>query len=481
MKNNFLTLLILLFAISNNAQKIKIDKGEIKLDEKTVAYIEGKKPLFKVSSLDKSYKMSIQLKQVLPVPAIPIMELKNEETTKSNEIEFTKGKFNPFNNEKSVIAALVEYNYLNVDGLNIDAIENFINGEATGISAKLLEAKNELDQANKAIDAYQLSIDDAGTIYSIKAQNPDPADKRIGYIRVILPSKNGELNYEVLDLDNYLMATWFAKSGTFPGYKGFLNEELVTYDKKVFKVAFDNHGNPMGYKMSKDITAMNIVRVLIGNGYVLQHQGIDSENKFKEERSKLNKEKYEEAKLNSVNIYDKNGYVIDEKGEKITGALKIEFKAITTGNANISSSFVPGQRLYLTNTTNALQIYDSKSGIRFCIDESKECFIGLTSKGSNFMSSALKALDTDNSKFYKILYEDNGYMVLVDPAVPDDFAIKTPIQDKGLFTTKVSNTKLKKNIIDYLKCDLFVFENHDFKTLDGLIKALEDYKNNCNK
>ncbi|MCD9576641.1 hypothetical protein [Flavobacterium soyae] len=316
MKQFFLTILILLFTISNYAQKIKIDKGEIKLDEKPVAYIEGKKPSFKVSSLDKNYKMSIQLKQILPVPAIPIMELTNEETTKSNEIEFTKGKFNPFNNEKSVVTALIEHNYLNVDGLNIDAIENFINGEATGIAAKLIEAKNEIDQANKAIDAYQLSIDDAGTIYSIKAQNPDPADKRIGYIRVILPSKNGELNYEVLDLDNYLMATWFAKSGTFPGYKGFLNEELVTYDKKIFKVAFDNHGNPMGYKMSKDITAMNIVRVLVGNGYKLQHQGKAEVMAIRVEQAKITEEKIKTERSNSANIYEQNGYVINEKGEK---------------------------------------------------------------------------------------------------------------------------------------------------------------------
>ncbi|MNR36685.1 hypothetical protein D3C85_1546400 [compost metagenome] len=53
------------------------------------------------------------------------------------------------------------------------------------------------------------------------------------------------------------------------GYDKFLNQELITFDKKVLKATFDNRGNPIGYKMSKDITAMNIARVLVGNGYTL--------------------------------------------------------------------------------------------------------------------------------------------------------------------------------------------------------------------
>lgn len=52
------------------------------------------------------------------------------------------------------------------------------------------------------------------------------------------PSNNGELKYEVTDLDGYLTATWFAKGGTFSNYNKFLNEELITADQKVFKAVF---------------------------------------------------------------------------------------------------------------------------------------------------------------------------------------------------------------------------------------------------
>lgn len=479
MKEFFLTLLVLFITVCNYGQKIKIDKGEIKFDEKRVAYIEGKKPVFKIYNLDRSYKVTIELKQIIPVPAIPIIELKNEETGKFNEIAFTTGKFNPFNSEKSVVNAMIEHNYLNADGLNREAIENLVNGEPSGVSAKLLGVQNNLEQEKNIIDSYQLSIDDAGTIYSIKAQNQDPLDKRIGYIKVTSPSTNGELKYEVLDLDNYLIATWFAKGAMYSGYNKLLNQELITFDMKVFKVAFDNHGNPIGYKMSKDITAMNIVRVLVGNGYTLQHQGIYYETERKNEQAKLNLENYETAKLNSINIYDENGFVVNEKGEKIAGAFKIEFEEILNAKSNSNNSFVPGQRLY--KTTGDYEVYQSKSGVRFCIDESKECFIGLTCKGGNLISSGLKALNADSSAFYKILYESDGCMILAYPNYLNEFILKIPTQEKGLNTTKVGDSKLKKNVAEYLKCDSFVFENYDFKTLEGLIKVLEDFKNNCKK
>lgn len=266
----------MLISISGFAQKIKINKGEIKLDEKTIGYVEGKKPLFKISNLEKSYTVTIELKQVEPVPAIPIMQLKNVGTGKFNEIAFTAEKFNPFNSEKSVVNALLEHSYLSIDGLNTEAVENFINGESTGVSEKLLDRKNDADKMNNLINSYQLTIDDAGVVYSIKAKNQDPNDKRIGYIKMTSPATNGELMYEVMDLDNYKIAIWYAKGAMVSGYDKFLNQELITFDNKIFKATFDNTGNPIGYKMSKDITAMNIVRVLVGNGYTLGSQYLEN-------------------------------------------------------------------------------------------------------------------------------------------------------------------------------------------------------------
>ena len=225
MNNYFLTLLVLLYSVFSFAQKIKIDKGEIKLDEKTVAYIEGIKPIFKIYNLDKNYSVTAEIKSVPNEPSLtlPWIELKDETTAKSNELDFKSRKFSAFNYDRSIIYELLDRNYFTADGLNKDEIEKFLNSESAGISAKRLGVQNVIDQANQIADTYQLSIDDAGTIYSVKAQNQDPLDKRIGYIKVISPATNGELQYEVVDLDNYRIATWFAKAGMTSGYDKFLN------------------------------------------------------------------------------------------------------------------------------------------------------------------------------------------------------------------------------------------------------------------
>lgn len=276
-----LTLFTVLISIGNYAQKIKIEKGEIKLDEKIIGYVEGKKPLFKIYNLDKSASITAELKNVPNAESLtlPWIEIKNEAAGKANEIEFRSRKFSAFNYDRSIIYELFDRNFITAEGLNVEVLNSFINGESTGISARRLGVQNEVENAAILADTYQLEIGDNGVIYSIKAQNPDPNDKIIGYIQMTSPSANGDLKYEVGDLDNKLIATWFAKGGTYSGYDKFLNQELITYDNKVFKAAFNNRGNPIGYKMSKDITAMNIVRVLVANGYTLGSQYSITQNK----------------------------------------------------------------------------------------------------------------------------------------------------------------------------------------------------------
>lgn len=491
MKQNFLTLLILLFVLIVNAQKIKIEKGEIKLDEKTVGYIEGKKPIFTIYNLDKSYAITAEMKSVPNEPSLtlPWIEIKDEVTGKSNELDFKSRKFSAFNYDRSIIYELLDRNYFTADGLNKGEIDKFLDSESAGISAKRLGKQKVIDQANKIADTYQLSIDDAGIIYSIKAQNQDPKDKRMGYIKVTSPVTNGELQYEVVDLDNYRIATWYAKGGMTSGYDKLLNQELITFDKKVFKAAFDNSGNPMGYKMSKDITAMNIVRVLVGNGYVLQHQGIAVVTEIRAEQAQASAEKIKTERSNSANIYEQNGYVINDKGEKKSGPITAEFQSIKAESSSGMGDMTAYGKTVTLKFTNEkgrekTENFKSKNGTRFCIEKSgkEECYLGLKTIGNTMAAAgSLNSLSFDFSSFYKILYEESGYLVLVDPLLSSDFIIKIPTQEKGLYTNKSSNDKLKKNVSEYLKCDSFVFENYDFKTLEGLIKVLEDYKNNCSK
>jgi hypothetical protein len=271
MKRIVLTVVSVLISFCAFSQKLKIERGEIKLDEITVGYIEGKKPFFKVLNLDKSYAVNVELKFLDDGGfGRRWMVVKNEKTGKSNEVDFKK--FSPQNQEKSTVQTFVDKKFLTAEGLNIDVIESYINGESKGVSAKIIKEQNEIDKQKAYEDSFKLNINDEGVIYSIKAQNPDPNDKRIGYIKMTFPSTNGELMYEVTDMDGYLIATWFAKAGVISGYDKFLNQELITFEKKILKADFDNSGNPIGYKMSKDITAINIVMKLLLNGYSLGYE-----------------------------------------------------------------------------------------------------------------------------------------------------------------------------------------------------------------
>lgn len=148
------------------------------------------------------------------------------------------------------------------NGIQPEKVDAFVNGTPTGLGEKY-GCKQQ--SAEKAVtDALALSIDDSGTIFSKK--------EKIGYIRMI--TNNGTTNgavekYEVTNLNNKLIGTWYGKFGMVQGYNKALNQEIYTYDGKVFKVEFNNSGNPIGYKMSQDVTAMNIVKRLTGNGYSL--------------------------------------------------------------------------------------------------------------------------------------------------------------------------------------------------------------------
>ena len=270
MKKTFCTVLAAMLAVGAFAQEIKVKNGEIKLDDKVVAYVEGKKQTFDVLSLDKQYTVSAELK-FLESTGKRWMVLKSATSGKTNEVDYKK--FNPLNQQKSAIEAFIDKGFLSIDGLNAEAIENFINGEASGVSNKIKDEANAVNDKKKRIEKYQVSIDDSGSIYSAISKDANNNNKQIGKIKVASTTALGVQKYEVTDLDGKLVATWYNMSSKHPGYDKFLYEELITFDNKVFKIKYESSGANLQYKIGLDKTALNIVNELIDNGYVLQHQG----------------------------------------------------------------------------------------------------------------------------------------------------------------------------------------------------------------
>ncbi|MFD1605551.1 hypothetical protein ACFSJW_03040 [Flavobacterium artemisiae] len=266
MKKSICTALMSILTFCAYAQEIKVKNEEVKLDEKLVAYITGKKPNFQISNLDKQYVVNAELK-FLESSGKRWMVLKSAATGKTNEVDYKK--FNPLNQQKSVIEAFIDKGFLSAEGINPEAIENYINGEATGVSAKIKNEANAAIEKTKRIEKYKISIDNAGNIYSAITKQPLPTN--IGTIKIAATTGMGIQKYEVFDLDNNLIATWYNMSSKHAGYDKFLYEELITFDNKVFKIKPDTFGT-LQYSMSTDKTALSIVGELLDSGYTLQHQ-----------------------------------------------------------------------------------------------------------------------------------------------------------------------------------------------------------------
>jgi hypothetical protein len=267
MKKNISIVIATIFTVCAYAQEIKVKNNEIKFDDKVVGYVEGKKQNFQVLSLDKQYAVNAELK-FLESSGKRWMVLKSIKTGKTNEVDYKK--FNPLNQQKSAIEAFIDKGFLSSEGLNIDAIENFINGESSGVSNKIKEESSAATEKQRRMESYQITIDDSGLIYSSIAK--DPNNKNIGTIKIAATTSLGVQKYEVFDLDGHLIATWYNMSSKHNGYDGYLYEQFITFDNKVFKVKQDNSGI-IQYKFSTDKTALYIVKELIFNGYILQHQG----------------------------------------------------------------------------------------------------------------------------------------------------------------------------------------------------------------
>jgi hypothetical protein len=269
MKKNHMKKIILalfvLISIHSFAQEFKIKKGEVLLDGKPIAKISTKVLReYKISNLDGTNTITAYMRICnMTTPGKVYIEVFNENDKKSNDLDFAK--YSPFNVDRSIVQTLFAKEMITENGVQLEKINSFLNDAPTGLGEKY--GCKQQNAEKQITDALELTIDDYGTVFN--------KNKEIGRISMITSTgdTSGAVEkYEVRDLDSNLIGTWYGKFGMVQNYGKALNQEIMTYDNKVFKVEFDNGGNFIGYKMSKDITAMNIIKKLIANGYNLGHQ-----------------------------------------------------------------------------------------------------------------------------------------------------------------------------------------------------------------
>ncbi|MBY0067115.1 hypothetical protein [Empedobacter falsenii] len=471
MKKILLSLFILgSFYVS--AQDIDIKKGKVLFDKKEVALVEGKKRVYTLSDIQNKPILSIEYKaEPYTYGGNKIwFRLIDLTSNQSNDFETDMKGFSLFNLEKDIVKTFSngQYKIITSNGIDQSIVQQILQLDKRDIQEEynneILDYNKLLDELTELVKSNGIYFDNKGIIY----QN----NIKIGQI-LYSPSGFSVDNYTLVENNNY-------KVGEFGG-----NSLEISDLNKVYSLKLKELENPLKDKSSRDIKNNKFFTQIVGfalkNGFALNTQ-LQIKNSTEERVDYQNK--IAEAKANSSNLYDVPGFLIDEKGNKVAGKLSINFENATSKVEKSNIESLPenyGKSVYVKAVNEKGKEkstrYKSNTGAKFCTD-SGDCYIGLKTIGNVFNSIGnVMSLSTDFSYFYKILNEDNGFLILEEPS-NNKLYIKIPNQEKALYLGNNNDDKLEKNFNEYIKCSLNVTD-FDLKSVDGIKTFFEKYKTTC--
>ena len=326
-------LILIVFAISFSvfAQKVKVKKGEIFIDEVSVGLVESvgsKQYLFKNKAGEIMFYADFKQKRLSQSEIFETIELKKNPTDTPNIIEAKQFSINLFDYTKYVVENLVlgKVKLINENGFMMTEINDFFKtkvvetvSEETKISAKYQNLRNQsfiVDKDGRIRD---------GETYIGAIQKKDSIVKR---------ENNTDLsvtNYRVYDIDHNLISKLTSYN---------LSPELRKKNKDVLERVKDNvifvfSGQEIIiYGFEEGIPFENtIVKYLSSGGYVLRSQYNDMKGEkndvFKKakvvEAAKVVENTNEKKAENSKNFVEKKGYIVDKDGVKTEGEITICF------------------------------------------------------------------------------------------------------------------------------------------------------------
>ena len=482
---NLKTIAIVLCSTVIWAQEIKTKGNRVLIDGKEVAHISDKKRIYTFSDLADVAKFTLQQKNATFIDGSSatwylITDLSTNKTNEAIDEALALG----LSYEKNLVTNFVngKYKLITLNGIDENALKEFTVGAPTLISEEIANRNAKIESNKKVIDdffvASNLVIDGAGAIYKNVTIDGKVIKDIVGRItRLNYNDPNfPDVTYTIFDKNNIQLAEWHKSGGVHPktGYR--LSQEMLTnIDKRIFNIKQD--GATANNGLDKDVTARQIIATLLFNGYKFGDQ-------MKEAKNSARKELQDEAKAKSNNIYDIDGYLFNEKNEKLIGKITALFQADVTAAPAMGTDLTSyGKTVNITLGNGKIENFKSTKNTRFCVQtpSGEQCYLGLKTIGNSAaIGESLNTLSFDFSQFYKIVFEKNQTILLVDPLNAENFILKIAKQEKGLFVNK-SDSKLKKNFTEYVNCAEIVFENLDFKSKEGLIKIVEEYQNKCSK
>jgi hypothetical protein len=488
MKVKFLVMAFTLASLFSYSQEVKVKKGEIQVNGKSVAKIEKKDKVYSISDLSGKTLFTAAINNKTPLNNLAskswIQLVGNNGNVR--EVALDKSGGFTFSNEKYISENLI----LNVkklfpDTVSEEAVNDFFQTEDRSISKAedlVIEKEKQIAKSEDSIaKVNKLTFDKVGII---SANN-----QKIGYI---LRKSNGKdvmqeyLSYTVLDINKIPVAEiQFSSMAEINAKNGLV---IKTVDGKNFPLTRTNYTSAL---IESDDLAKRVVHKLYANGYTLgdmksmvQIAGQENADAIKQQ----NKEMEDRAKADSKNIYG-TGYVIDKNGNKKEGTITMEFESISAKlgkEKNVSDLTSYGTFVQLTSNGKT-ETFKAKDGVKFCAGD--RCFLGANgsedSGTGNSSGSQLGAFG--ESLFFEILAEKEGNYVLNFVKNPQYYYLKLAGQpkaiylgDKAGFGTKKPE-KIKKLFDEYVSCAYLDFFKYDTKTKEGLVQVLVDYSVQCKK
>ena len=281
MKNQLFTVALILMSVFSQAQKIKVKKNQILVDEKAIAKIDDKKRIYTVSTLNDEPKFTAEVKSKRFSDGststwILISDINNQNT---NEIPFDL-IFSGLAFEKNIIGNLLKENLplLSLDGVNETVLNTFLSDKSERISVKMeqkeLDIVEKIRQARELYVSKKTAVDKAGNIFCNNV--------RVGSIaRSVEKDALGKDNfsYKVLDVKNILIGEYYTFGGINPETKFYLREELLLMKTKVVPIVFQSILS--GTSLDKDKNVENILAAVFFNGYELGNQASEVINEIR--------------------------------------------------------------------------------------------------------------------------------------------------------------------------------------------------------
>ncbi len=248
--------LMIFASLTAEAQKIKIKKNKITIDEVEVGILDKEKLVYKVISLDNRPIFSIERKMtsLLDGRTVYWSVLTDLTTNKTNEV-LDYGKEHGMSFQNSVVASVCndKYKFISASGIDEKGVLEFINGTPTDIENVFAEAnlktKNELIAENDAMIKSRISVRNSA-IYQLQEKDGKDKNVVIGSITYksvttmtgFPPTLSYEVNSLFSEKDNNNreqnkvrnVASWYAtKTGyTNPNTDKDIKNEIITWDNK---------------------------------------------------------------------------------------------------------------------------------------------------------------------------------------------------------------------------------------------------------